>query len=438
MRVVAAASLACALLAAAPTDAHVRMFLDSEAPLAIRNARNANEDGRFSTSGPCGGAAAFGANTANIVKDGQNVCARINYNGGHKSAKNAFTAKFSCGAPSEATMKAGEVLTTGEGSSQVGVTSIPAPTGNSVAEGYKFCVTLPAQNLAANVADDAAERKCTLSVQDQRAWGSCIDFQLASDPPPPPPPPAPNTTPVKDVAGVYVASACDANCEDKCPQGHVAVKEDGTVVTKISTWPTIGRGSIDRDRLPGTFVGAVDISVNKTYAQPFEVKVVGTNILLANSGLDEPIVCDNRAAFAMSLEDALAANVFTAAELSGDVVTAPGPDTPGPDAPGPVTPGTTAPQPRAGEGEGFTMYYAMGGVAAAGAAGLVIVKSRSYKNQQADRTSQYGVGNMPSPKAFTQGAEWRAVADPTSGRTYYYNTLTQETSWTQPHGMTEL
>jgi hypothetical protein len=215
--------------------------------------------------------------------------------------------------------------------------------------------------------------------------------------------------------------------------------------------------------------------VNSTYTQPFEVKVVGTNVLLANSGLDEPIVCDNRAAYSMSVNDAIAANIFTAAEISGAPTAAPtaAPIKTATAAPvadlttaAPVASGATA-APVAGtsgtavpttnelpigtgavgatdapipgdKGGDNTMYFAVGGAAVAGMAGLAVAKSRMKTDSESERMSDGYRGNMPSQAMVAQNSQWRGVTDPQTGKPYYHNVVTDETSWTAPNGFVDL
>jgi len=143
-------------------------------------------DGRFSNLGPCGGAAAFGANGVNDVTAGSALMLRINYDGGNEDAANEFEVRYACGAESGATedaLRSGGAYTVIAPGSTYGNTAalesawlsasgsaypVAAADGNQEAY-YEVGVLVPAA---------AAGLKCTYSMVDQRDWGGCLDLNV--------------------------------------------------------------------------------------------------------------------------------------------------------------------------------------------------------------------------------------------------------------------
>ena len=233
---------AAALLAALDgCEAHVKLFF-TPASMNIRNAASASGDGAFSTSGPCGGSNVLGANGFNTLADGQQVCARINYNGGHASVDNRFRATFTCGTAlgtgAQSVMATPTPLTL---TNVAGVSSPIEADGQKVngavenTQGFTLCVDLPKQNLAATVPETDPSRTCTLSVLDQRQWGGCLDIKIGSPPPTPPPTPIVPQTFSPAAAGTYKINSCDAESGGVCClQGTLGVKDTGQVFGRLS------------------------------------------------------------------------------------------------------------------------------------------------------------------------------------------------------------
>lgn len=207
--------LLCALaILASPTSAHVRLFY-SPAKLSIRNARGATSDGSMSTSGACGGANTWGANGVSSLKNGASVSLRINYNGGHKSAQNAFSMAFACGKPGDQKLISAKKLAASACTATAPSYPNPSPRGNEVREGYTVTCKLPEMDLAATDGD-----KCSISVLDQRNWGGCVDVTLEPSTPPVPPVPA-----KVDHTGVYVFQKSDNIVND--PTGACCMLSQG-------------------------------------------------------------------------------------------------------------------------------------------------------------------------------------------------------------------
>ena len=145
-------------------------------PLKIRNAATAGANGRASVSGPCGGSATYTAAGAVEVAAGSKISLSLQYAAGHESANNVFTATFRCGAPTEGQMKEGTAGTTTLTAQDCTTTQggtvypVPAPTGRDAK--IVEC-TLPAA-----VPADGGD--CTLSLADQRDWGECVDIKMVA------------------------------------------------------------------------------------------------------------------------------------------------------------------------------------------------------------------------------------------------------------------
>ena len=149
-------------------------------PLPIRNSRTAGANGQASVAGPCGGSNAYKAAGAPDVPVGSKVSLSLQYAAGHESAQNVFTATFRCGAPTENQMTAGTAGTTTLTAAQCTTTQggtaypVPAPTGR---DAKVVECTLPTKT-AAELAGTGGQ--CTMSFQDQRDWGGCMDINYVA------------------------------------------------------------------------------------------------------------------------------------------------------------------------------------------------------------------------------------------------------------------
>ena len=149
------------------------------AALPIRNAAAPGANGRASVAGPCGGVNAYNAAAAPDVPVGSKVRLSLQYAAGHESPQNAFTATFACGAPSENQLvknaqnelnAAACTTVTPAGAAY----PVPAPTGR---DAKVVECTLP-QKAASELAGTGGQ--CTLSLQDQRQWGGCVDIKYVA------------------------------------------------------------------------------------------------------------------------------------------------------------------------------------------------------------------------------------------------------------------
>jgi hypothetical protein len=164
-----------------PAAAHVRMpgrlQKFGAVPLPIRNANAVGADGAASVGGPCGGSAyQYKEATAPDVLDGGVVQLSLEYAAGHESEANLFTATMACGAPSQTELRSDNAKATVLTAQQCRVTQggstypVPAKTGR---DAKVLECTLPrVNNLGGN------KGHCSLSVQDQRFWGGCVDVKL--------------------------------------------------------------------------------------------------------------------------------------------------------------------------------------------------------------------------------------------------------------------
>lgn len=165
---------------------HVNMVGDGNkavgaaaATLPIRNAAAPGANGRASVAGPCGGVNAYNAAAAPDVPVGSKVQLSLQYAAGHESPQNAFTATFACGAPSENQLVKNAQNELGAAACTTitpagAAYPVPAPTGR---DAKVVECTLP-QKAASELAGTGGQ--CTLSLQDQRQWGGCVDIKYVA------------------------------------------------------------------------------------------------------------------------------------------------------------------------------------------------------------------------------------------------------------------
>ena len=170
---------------------HVRMVGDKNlvgtTPLPIRNSRAAGANGQASVAGPCGGVGAYsaGANAPQVASGGT-VDISLQYAAGHENQNNLFKATFACGAPTENAMQVGNPgsleLTAAQcqpkaGSGNTAAYPPPAQTGRDAKE---ITCTLPTTGVPGMDLNTAVGKQCSISFQDQRDWGGCVDFALVA------------------------------------------------------------------------------------------------------------------------------------------------------------------------------------------------------------------------------------------------------------------
>lgn len=149
--------------------------------LPIRNADAVGADGRASVGGPCGGVGTYNAENAPDVLNGGEVQLSLEYAAGHENPANVFTVTMACDEPSENDLRADNakatVLTAAQCKTTQGGTTypVPAPTGR---DAKVVTCTLPEKR---NEDLNGKSGHCSLSFQDQRRWGGCVDFKLVSE-----------------------------------------------------------------------------------------------------------------------------------------------------------------------------------------------------------------------------------------------------------------
>ena len=163
-----------------PAACHVRMNgrlqKYGSVTLPIRNANAVGANGAASVGGPCGGSASYKATTAPDVLDGGVVQLSLEYAAGHEDEANLFKVTMACGAPTQTELRADNAKSTVLTAQQCKVTQggtiypVPAKTGR---DAKVVECTLPKIN---NLDGDGGH--CSLSVQDQRFWGGCVDIKL--------------------------------------------------------------------------------------------------------------------------------------------------------------------------------------------------------------------------------------------------------------------
>lgn len=445
---------------------HVKLLYNNNAQTKyrMRNEAAPQADGRFSVSGPCGGSNQFGAAGVAQIQNGGQIQLRINYNGGHRSNSNAFAVAFKCGRPAAQSelrlTTTNNVINTNTGPaltaqqcSQIGPTAggtypIPAPNGNQVTAGYTVQCTLPSQG---SLAGDA--KFCTVSVQDQRGWGGCVDLELqaasapggggggtgtpgsgsgsttpggGSSTPPNNQPPEP---PLAVIGGSDIQnnggggpSTGPACCE--LTQAYFTARPSSTLngANRVQVEGTAsGSGCDPALQIPSnqislsvtaqlagaagesSFSGTTDVSGNPITigGQAFQLTLVNNELLFTNIATDTPKICDHKMA------------------LSVD--------------------GVTDSSANGGGGTleiGIIALFIFLGVAAC----ALIVAAYYFCS---DRTPKGGDTATPAanpaaaaPVAVAMPATvsklkpgWTEAQDQESGQTYYYNSQTKQTTW---------
>jgi len=423
-------SMLLAILTAA-SHAHVAMRFIAGQPGPIRNAGSASGNGRGSVAGACGGGTlAFGANGIGQVTDGQQVTLNINYAAGHRSNQNAFRFVYACGDTSQNGVEnSGTVLTAAANGCTAQVSGAAAPyTGTSgvaapnaiVDGGYTITCTLPSTTQA----------QCTMSLLDQRDWGGCVDVNVlpANAALPPAPPPAP----IVSNRGSYAFSEAttvdtSASTFTCCPlsAGYLAVPDAGLGAQTFSATMTNGRATGCRTSAdvtapttatheinePLTFTLSPSASGNKYVAssplggswagQPFELTIENGALDFANTGAAQPIICDGYS------------RLNSAGGGSQGVV--------------PGSPGTLG----GGDGgmPGGVVFLLVVLILCTLGGGVYYCRTRC-NGDAPPPPSEFFPPPPPPPTGLPAG--WVEMADPSSGRSYFYNCDTGETTWTKP------
>jgi len=202
-----------------------------------------------------------GANGYAQVSDGQLICTRLNFNGGHQTVQYTYIyAAFLCGRPSQNTFQQQVqyldyipfVNGTDPAPDESGM-QVNAQELNANYQGYTVCVDLPFQNITDGATYNNGENFCTLAVmsymQGGLLWGGCLDFQIrqsystgnssrderlypARTLAPTLPVLTDSTLPVNLTAseGVYKIFMCDPTSGGTCCfEGYFGVSADGAV-----------------------------------------------------------------------------------------------------------------------------------------------------------------------------------------------------------------
>lgn len=345
--------LSCLLLllvACTRTNAHIKIFFEPWR-MPIRNAPALNSDGIFSASAnaACGGSETWGLNNrrryAEVV-DGQTICARVNWNGGHTTtiAQNKLRAVYQCGQPDRQDL----FLRLPPLQLVDGTWPLPDNTGqkvsgtstNSLWDGYTLCVNLSRQGIT--YGSNIIDRRCTLSIMQETNWGGCLDVLLHPDVNATIEPLVPQPTLTsEDVAarvmrgvnitaseGTYRITDCMPDSGGKCcltgylgilPNGAVSGRFSGTSgytnclamsagyfdfqgILRPSKW---GNGVYETN-----FYLYMGGDAYGKYVIPQNVSIVirdGGSIVMSNIGLDIPYVSDHVASYAGTLIDGVEA-----------------------------------------------------------------------------------------------------------------------------------
>ena len=449
-------ALALSLTQADPAQAHVKAYF-YPGNLAIRNADTPRGDGHFSVGGVCGGVNRWGQRGWTVVRNGQTLCTRINYNGGHNVPQNAFRGMMRCGRPDQQQdiQNSANLMFTNDTNPPpaAGGMSVPAAQANQIWDGYYMCVKLIPQDIFGSPIDNNLARMCTLSIADQRNWGACFDLYLMDNTTDiPPVTPAPTMSPLDPVLqepanipqaqGTYQVLDCDASSGGKCClQGYIGITADGKAAARLrgnspasQCFDITNFGWQDYQftlkRVPFTnnsFQGNIYLypgynGLNYWYAAQnlsvvLFVSDAGASISVTNIGLDAPLVSDHTFGTYTSLDQGVALQLIPyptgvpAQPLEWWIIVA-------------IV-------------GGIVTLYLVGGVLLNRCCGekkcrhphihVVLVQLGCVKRDKRKVLD-------PEFKGFSVHLppNWHAAIDDKSGETYYFNTVTNEVTWTRP------
>lgn len=248
--------------------AHVKLFYEPlRAP--IRNAPGPTSDGVFSVAGACGGSDRWGNRGFKEFRDGQNICLRANFNGGHQNLPaNKFRALLVCNRPDRQNLFT--QLNQGQRVEYLAFTNnsdpqpteggyrIPALLANAKWDDYTACFDLPDKGFVNSTTPDyAGERLCTISLLDERNWGGCIDIAImdatwggyvTAAPTLSAVQNAQRVTDLTIAEGTYQISNCDgASGGMCCLEGFIGVKRNGWVSGRIQGTSPNACGKVNYD-----------------------------------------------------------------------------------------------------------------------------------------------------------------------------------------------
>lgn len=247
--------LSCLVL----VSAHVRMYYTG---ISIRSAKTSVADSPASVSGPCGcntSAVSWGANGITQLREGDRATLAIGYAAGHASPANKFQLGIMCG-----NLSGSHDPLKGASSPMWKAKLLSVPSWYNASEAnvsvkYYFNFTVPAPKNMTN------GNFCTISAQDQRDWGGCVDVQilppatpsptLRPTPPTRPPSPAPTPAPTFPLAGLsfsgpFPVARAQCNVDVKFPDNTYCCCLTGRFVATHATGANTGSVALQLDPNP--------------------------------------------------------------------------------------------------------------------------------------------------------------------------------------------
>jgi len=468
------------VLSALLSEAHLKLFFNPW-QMPIRNAPSSVSDGVFSAQNnqPCGGTTNWGRDNqrryANVV-DGQKVCARVNWNGGHSTTpnENQLRAVFRCQRPSQAQDLLGldPIQLAVDGTDPPPEDNgkyVDARSTNARYDGYVVCAYLPYQAITTDISENDGRRQCTLSIMEGNSWGGCLDLLVYPNAanggtlPELTPAPVPSASEylqainsplnLSAAEGTYRIENCFTDTGGRCClTGYFGVRNNGAVSARFygnggyGLCFELSYGYRDYQMIlkPSKFSNSLyeanfflymgyDTFGRAVTTQNMSLTLRdGGSMYITNVGLDIPEVSDHDVTYFASLENGLQLGYIPWPNYTNSADD---------------TPWTYI---IIGIVGGVVLIYLVGGVIYnkcttgycehphihAVLVGLGCVRKRRkkivYDDDEKPAIQSAPISKPKSGFSLQLPPNWSSAIDPMSGEVYYFNTATKEVKWDRP------